>query len=142
MCDFCELSVWRDQMIYIDDTVMILYPRKPLIFGHVLVLPARHVEFFHELEDREIVAMKNSVTRLVIAFEKSLDLKGYNIFTNNGTQVGQSVPHIHWHIFLRSLDEIHSPYDILNGKYPRENLDFLSDEWKARKTKLTLLFLK
>jgi len=142
MCDFCELSVRRDQMIYTDDAVMILYPRKPLIFGHVLVLPVWHVEFFHELEDREIVAMKNSVAHLVEAFEKSLDLKGYNIFSNNGVQVGQSVPHVHWHIFLRSLDEIHSPYDILNGKYPRENLDFLSDEWNKRKSKLALLLSK
>jgi diadenosine tetraphosphate (Ap4A) HIT family hydrolase len=67
----------------------------PVIKSHVLVVPKRELESFEELsaeEWQEIKALSNK-------YIKESGAIGFNLSHNVGTIAGQSVAHIHFHIF-------------------------------------------
>ncbi|SRR5260221_2100044 len=140
MCDFCDPNIIKEQGIFFNDIAGVIYPQKPLIFGNVMIIPRRHVEFFDELSDEEIVEMRNLVKKLFEGFKEKHRATGFNLFTNNGKSAGQHVPHVHWHILIRFDDEKYSPYDVLNGKQEREDISMPEDEWVKRKEQIADLF--
>jgi diadenosine tetraphosphate (Ap4A) HIT family hydrolase len=106
----------QTQGIYFNDLTGVIYPQKPLIFGNVMVVSKRHVEFFYAPTDAEIVEMRNIVKRIFEGFKENYNANGFNLFTNNGKSAGQHIPHVHWHILMQFDGEPYSPYDVLNGK--------------------------
>lgn len=140
MCDFCDPKIIKEQQIYFNDVAGVLYPRDPVIFGNVMIIPKRHVESFYDLSDEEIIEMRNLVKKLYKGFEKHYNASGFNLITNNGKKADQHVPHVHWHSFIRSDDEPYSPYDVLNGKTTRESVSYPDKEWKNRKDKISRIF--
>jgi diadenosine tetraphosphate (Ap4A) HIT family hydrolase len=139
MCGFCDQQVIREQGIFFNDFAGIIYPQRPTIFGNVMVIPKRHVEFFYDLSDEEIVEMKNLVEKLFMGFKEKYHATGFNLINNNGKSGNQHIPHVHWHILMRFDDEKYSPYDVLNGKIERENISIGEEEWEKRKKQITEL---
>lgn len=138
MCDFCDQEVIQKQRIFFNDLAGVIYPQKPLIFGNMMIIPKRHVEFFYELSDKEIIQMRNLVNSLFDGFKEKYHATGFNLFTNNGKSADQHIPHVHWHMLMRFDDEKYSPYDIMNGKVKRE--DIPDNEWLIRKERIVDLF--
>ena len=68
---------------------------------HVLVIPKGEYvdfnDFNNKASDKEIVELNKAVTHVAnLVGEKD---KGYRALTNIGTDGGQEVPHLHFHIF-------------------------------------------
>ena len=42
-CAFCKERVIEKQKFYEDDLVLALYSHKPIVSGHTLIIPKRHV---------------------------------------------------------------------------------------------------
>src|SRR3989344_1737814 len=139
MCDFCNNNILQKQSLFFNDIAGFIYPRKPVIFGHVMLVPKRHVEYFYDLTDIEIIEMRNLIKKLFEGFKNIHHATGFNLFTNNGQKADQHIPHVHWQIFMRFNNEKYSPYDVLNGKIDRENISSLDKEWEKRKDRIAKL---
>ncbi len=104
-CSFCQSNVIENQKIYEDDDVVILYDYKPVIEGHCLVLPKRHVQHLQDLTDQEMLAVKKGLGKLFEAAQKTYEATSYLIFEKNGADAGQSVPHVHFHFLPRKPND-------------------------------------
>ena len=71
----------------------------PLIKGHVLVAPRRHIETFDDLPAELIEPLFAVVQRVSRAFPRVLGSDGS--YTGINTRVSQSVPHVHVHVVPR-----------------------------------------
>lgn len=140
-CDFCDNEVIEKQSIFEGKLVRVLYPQHPIVWGHVLVMPKRHIQFFFDLTDEELVEMKNILKEFYLRVELDKELIGINLLNNNGSpQAGQHIPHTHVHAFLRLKDEKTSPFKAMSNPELKETLT--DDEWKDRKVYFTKFFSK
>lgn len=100
-CVFCEIAggklpaeiVWRNEhsVAFLD--------KRPLFPGHVLLIPAAHVETLADLPAKEVGPLFEAAQKLESAVERALEAEGTFIAVNN--RVSQSVPHLHVHIVPR-----------------------------------------
>ena len=104
-CAFCDPQVIRYQSFYEEELVEVLYTHKPLAKAHFLVIPKRHVERFEELTSHEMVAMQKALQKVHLAAKKVLGTSSYLLLQKNGVEVGQSVPHVHFHYVGRKERE-------------------------------------
>lgn len=95
-CLFCRLVAGGDHVHAADGFVAIrdIVPRAET---HLLVLPARHVDTFREIDafpDDEAGRM----LRFVAAVAAAEGLEDYRVIVNVGLGGGQTVFHLHWHV--------------------------------------------
>lgn len=100
-CAFCNERVLENQKFYEDDLVLALYSHKPILPGHCLIIPKRHVERFENLSDAEIAQIGLVIKKVNIAAEKVFNTSAYLLLQKNGKEVGQTVPHVHVHYVPR-----------------------------------------
>jgi histidine triad (HIT) family protein len=70
-----------------------LYPKAPI---HILIIPKQHIACFQEVSG-EIMAGLTAFAQEV-ASKTGIDKTGYRLITNNGSDGGQEVPHLHFHM--------------------------------------------
>ncbi|MBS3905094.1 MAG: HIT family protein [Simkania sp.] len=112
-CAFCEESVLKRQQFYEDDLVIALYSHKPVVPGHLLVIPKRHVERFEELSNEELLRIKEVVAKIHAVAKEIYGTSDYLLLQKNGTAAGQTVPHLHVHYFPRNAKESAGPLMLL-----------------------------
>ena len=76
---------------------------RPIVPGHVLVMPERIVPTMDELTEEEYVDMWKSVRIVQAALRKQYDATAFNVAVQDGRAAGQSVPHVHVHILPRKV---------------------------------------
>jgi histidine triad (HIT) family protein len=101
-CTFCQIAKGElpAHVVHGDDNVIAFLDRAPLLPGHVLVMPAQHVETLDDLPDDLLGPLFAAVRRTSIAVQKALRSEGSFVATN--TRVSQSVPHLHIHVVPRN----------------------------------------
>lgn len=104
-CAFCDADVLERQTFYEDDLVRALYTHKPIYPGHCLIIPIRHVERFEMLTDEEITAMGRAIKKVNRAVEEVFHTSAYLLLQKNGAEVGQTVPHVHFHYIPRQAGD-------------------------------------
>lgn len=97
-CVFCAIITGRSPATFVhrwDDAVAIV-PLGPVVDGHVLVIPTRHV--VDALEDPAVTAA---------TFGRAAEIAPHpcNLITSAGREATQSVFHLHVHIVPRALDD-------------------------------------
>jgi histidine triad (HIT) family protein len=100
-CTFCKIVsgevsaeiVWRteDWVAFLD--------HRPLFPGHVLLIPAQHIDTLANLPAAQVGPLFAAAQKLERAVEAALGADGTFIAINN--KVSQSVPHLHIHIVPR-----------------------------------------
>lgn len=100
-CSFCNQEVIARQKIYEDEHIVVLYDHKPIIRGHALVIPKRHVEQLQDVNGNEILFIHKAIGKLFEASKAAYGSTCYLILEKNGKAAGQSVPHVHFHFFPR-----------------------------------------
>lgn len=128
-CDFCSKEVYAKQGIAENDVAKILYPNRPLIFGHFMVISKRHIAIFSELSDAELIGIKSLISYIYKIFQKKALAIGYNLLNNNGEVADQHIPHSHIHVLMRKEGDV-SPFDILSKKIIKQSLS--EEEWAKR----------
>lgn len=76
---------------------------KPLVPGHVLLVPRRQAALLGELEDAELADLFWSVRFVQAALERHYGASASLIGIQDGRSAGQTVPHVHVHILPRRL---------------------------------------
>lgn len=100
-CPFCDPQIISRQKFYEDDLVMVLYTHKPIFQGHCLIIPKRHVTRFELLTDAEAAHITTIIKKVHRAASEIFGTTSYLILQKNGKEVGQSVPHLHFHYIPR-----------------------------------------
>ncbi len=101
-CTFCQIANGEipAHIVHRDEEVVAFLDRAPLLPGHVLVMPVRHVETLDDLPDSLLAPVLAAVRRTSVAVQKALGAEGSFVATN--TRVSQSVPHLHVHVVPRN----------------------------------------
>ncbi|KAF8910010.1 HIT-like domain-containing protein [Gymnopilus junonius] len=74
---------------------------KPIVPGHVLVVPNRPVSRLADLDDKELACLMRSIRRVGSVIEKVYGGDSLTVACQDGKAAGQSVPHVHFHILPR-----------------------------------------
>lgn len=104
-CAFCDREVLDAQKFYEDDLVLALYTHKPILPGHCLIIPKRHVQRYELLSDEEVAQMSRVINKVNQAAIQVFKTSPYLIYQKNGLEVGQSVPHVHFHYLPRNTGD-------------------------------------
>jgi diadenosine tetraphosphate (Ap4A) HIT family hydrolase len=87
-------------IIYEDDILISFHDINPVAPIHILVVPKgeyiNYSDFIKKAEKLEIIHFFSKIDELAKMFE--LDKSGYRLITNNGSEVGQTIFHFHFHI--------------------------------------------
>jgi len=85
--------------VYEDDTTLAILDHRPLLPGHVLLVPKTHYETFADLPAEDVGPLFLAAQRLARAVETGLSADGSFVAIN--IKISQSVPHLHVHIVPR-----------------------------------------
>lgn len=101
-CAFCQIIAGHREsyMLYEDDTTAAFLDNHPITQGHSLVVPKPHREHLFTEEDSASFAIFETVQRVSLAIDRTLDPDGFSLFYTSGPLVG-TVSHAHIHIVPR-----------------------------------------
>jgi histidine triad (HIT) family protein len=100
-CLFCKLVVDGNHIASTDGFVAIrdLHPQADT---HLLVLPVRHIDSFHEIAEFTADEDKRMLDFIAeVAAEQGLT--DYRVVVNAGAGAGQTIFHLHWHVLSGGL---------------------------------------
>ena len=98
---------------------------RPIVPGHVLVVPQRIVARIEELTNDEYIDLWQSARDVQRMLKKHYQATGFNVAVQDGRVAGQSVPHVHVHILPRTEGDFarnDDVYDELQAWAPRTEL--------------------
>ncbi len=100
-CKFCAIVTGKEKTfpVYRDDICLAFLDYRPLMLGHVLLVPLAHYETLADVPDEVMAALGPRIKRLSAAVMHAFDAEGSFIALNN--IVSQSLPHVHFHIVPR-----------------------------------------
>lgn len=81
----------NDHILAIED----IHPIAPI---HILIMPKKEISNLQSLEAQDFYLLQEIVQAAQqIALEKGIE-KDYRLLTNNGSQAGQTIFHLHFHL--------------------------------------------
>jgi len=89
--------------VYEDDAVVAFLDHRPLMAGHVLVVPRTHYAVLADLPSGEVGPFFLSVQHLASAVEQAMHADGCFVAVN--IKISQSVPHLHVHVVPRRKND-------------------------------------
>jgi histidine triad (HIT) family protein len=99
-CLFCKIAGKEldSEIVAESDDVLAFRDINPAGPTHVLVVPKRHIESVGELS-RGDAELLGEIFEVVARIAQDEDLTGgYRVVTNVGSDAGQSVNHLHFHL--------------------------------------------
>jgi histidine triad (HIT) family protein len=100
-CLFCTLYREGDHVASTEGFVAIR-DINPQAGTHLLVLPERHIESFHEIADFPADEAKRMLD-FVAEVAADHGLTDYRVVVNAGAGAGQTIFHLHWHVLSGGL---------------------------------------
>lgn len=100
-CLFCKIvqgSIPAKVLAQNEDALVFedINPQAPV---HLLGIPKRHITSLNEVQSADWPQVNATMELLqTIAREKGLDKEGYRLVNNMGTNGGQTVFHLHFHV--------------------------------------------
>ncbi|MFE0450235.1 HIT family protein [Streptomyces sp. NPDC058914] len=121
-CVFCRL-IREDTARWIArGTVACAFtPLNPLAPGHTLVVPTCHYGDVFDTPPEVLTATMTLVQRVAATMRTALDASGVNILSASGPGSEQSVPHLHFHVVPRWVDDGLSTWP--TGQSNRRSID-------------------
>lgn len=124
---FCDGSVYKP-VYYESESFIVFLDIRPLLPGHSLIAPKRHMLYFTELSDRELLELREVMDHVLPRLLEAYGADSYNISVNAGDHAGMVVKHLHVHVVPRSATDpmqgrIVTFYSLLQGerrKYARD----------------------
>ncbi|MFC1598744.1 HIT family protein [Patescibacteria group bacterium] len=107
-CIFCKIGAgeMESTKLYETDNVVAILDINPVNPGHTLIVPKKHSVNLLDADEAVLsemmVVTKKVAQAIVDAFE---EYDGFNLNSNNGRIAGQVIPHMHWHIVPRKLND-------------------------------------
>jgi histidine triad (HIT) family protein len=101
-CLFCKVVAGEvpAKVVKRTDEAMAFRDIDPKAPTHVLVIPTQHIPAVRDAKGAGSDLLLGRLLSFTaqVATELGLDAKGYRIVTNTGSEAGQTVDHLHFHI--------------------------------------------
>lgn len=122
------------QVFYRSQYCFALVNLKPLVPGHVLVVPNRVVPRLADLTPTESTDFMATVQLIHSFIQKVYKADALNLAMQDGVAAGQSVPHVHCHVIPRYLKDGYGDhiYDLLEENEHNLNGTFFKEVCKPR----------
>jgi histidine triad (HIT) family protein len=106
-CIFCKIVAGEipSYKVYEDENCLAFLDIAPVNYGHTLVVTKKHYANMEEIPENELCQLIKAVKKVGKALKDGLGAAGYNIGENNDPVAGQVVPHIHFHVMPRRVDD-------------------------------------
>ena len=107
-CVFCNIVAGNipSHIIFQNDLVAVFLDINPVSSGHLLVIPKKHIEKLHDIENVEIA---NALMTTLIKMSSKLIINNvcldYSLVQSNGKYAEQDINHVHFHIIPRYKDD-------------------------------------
>ena len=103
MCIFCkiingEIPAFK---IYEDEYVLCFLDISQASEGHTLIVPKKHFENLFDVDQETLNHMAQAVKMVTNLLKEKLGVTDVNLLNNSGTNAGQTVMHLHFHIIPR-----------------------------------------
>jgi histidine triad (HIT) family protein len=100
-CIFCRIILGElpGTIVFEDEHVVAFRDIEPISPVHILIAPREHIRSVHEVQpqDSDIVSALVRAAQTVAEME-GISERGYRLVTNAGTDGGQTVGHLHFHV--------------------------------------------
>lgn len=104
-CPFCDEMSLQNRLIKENEHARAFLTNIPIVPGHTLIIPKRHIVKFSELSQYESKSIFELMNDICHSLKITFDAKGFNFAWNEGKEAGQSVPHFHLHIVPRKVND-------------------------------------
>jgi histidine triad (HIT) family protein len=129
-CIFCDIISGSipAYVVYDDAEALGFLDHRPLMPGHVLVVPKTHYETLGDLPASDVGPFFLAVQRLAVAVEKGMHADGSFVATN--IRISQSVPHLHVHVVPRKKGDglFGKTFQWIRRPYPSEAAIFQTQQ--------------
>lgn len=129
-CPFCKPEI-SSAVFARAESFSAVYNIAPILPGHTLIIPNRHIISVLELSNVELqqfILFCRDTTKLLLHVFGS---ESFNWSLQEKEMAGQTVAHMHWHIVPRYLNDLPEPGDW----YPKIETNYgeiLDSEWREK----------
>ncbi len=109
-CPFCRADVQAGHFAT-SGNFLALYNLAPILPGHSLVIPRRHILSLLELGDTELCELTLFSRDVVKVLQKAFGSHAFDWTIQEGVEAGQTIPHLHLHIIPRVQADLPQPGD-------------------------------
>jgi len=112
-CLFCSSEFYSQEKIICEsDDWYAVYDGFPVVEGHTLIIPKKHIQSIFELSD--ISTLFSFIKEVKNILDKKYSPSGYNLGINDGEHAGQTIPHLHIHMIPRYIGDFGLPCGVRN----------------------------
>lgn len=100
-CIFCKIVAGEipSEKVYEDGEVLAFRDIEPQAPQHIVIIPKKHIKSANEIgEENTAIVGKIFLAAAKVAKELGFAENGYRIVNNCGTDGGQTVGHLHFHL--------------------------------------------
>ncbi len=109
-CPFCNEKV-LDTAFMESENFLVIYNNAPILPGHSLVIPKNHIESLLELDQTELFEFTQLSIKAAKVILKVFKADSFNWTIQEKPAAGQTIPHLHLHIFPRHDNDLPNPGD-------------------------------
>jgi bis(5'-adenosyl)-triphosphatase len=113
-CPFCQPSV-RLTVFWENENFLALYNIAPILPGHSLVIPRKHVTSLLDLSNEEFQQFFLAARRAIQILMQAFHTNAFDWSIQEKPEAGQTLEHIHLHIVPRERQDLSHP----GNWYPR-----------------------
>lgn len=109
-CPFCD-NFFKEAVFAESKNFVAAYNLAPVLPGHTLIVPKRHIESTLDLSDdhlSEMMIFSKKVTALLL---KAFSADGFDWSVQDKEVAGQTISHMHLHIVPRIKGDLKNPGD-------------------------------
>lgn len=103
---FCKITAKElgAKIVYEDEKIMAIEDINPVAPVHILIIPKKHILSLDALTDEDLTLMGHiQLTASKLAKQLGIAENGYRLVNNCGEWGGQTVFHIHYHLWEGDL---------------------------------------
>ncbi|MBW6492111.1 MAG: HIT domain-containing protein [Lentimicrobium sp.] len=104
-CPFCTEHI-KESAFAGENNFLAIYNHSPILPGHSLVIPARHVNSLFDLTEDEISAFFGFARKITSFLKNMYGTDAYDWSLQEGESAGQSLEHLHLHIIPRKPGDL------------------------------------
>ncbi len=106
-CVFCRIAKGEipAEIVYRDESCVAVLDVNPLAPGHLLVIPLEHCTLLTHAPPAALDGIMAALPRLGAALMRATSAPAFNVLQNNGSEAGQVVQHVHFHLIPRRLGD-------------------------------------
>lgn len=117
-CAFCDADNIDRQEIALVNDCRVWMPLGTITEAHLLLMPVRHVARVESLTAADALGFLLATQRTLGVAATLFDAVATNFTLNDGSPAGQSVPHLHVHVWPRTAGSGMNPFTVMAGKSP------------------------